>query len=89
MNDSSARFRFEGFFVLVGSCINEDAGLAHTFVTSGVENVSPHIFQRVILFIGFFKVLEDRLGVTKDSLSAQVKAHALYVFFLLNRLLIS
>lgn len=30
---------FEGFFVVVGNCINEDAGLAKVFVTPGAEEV--------------------------------------------------
>jgi hypothetical protein len=39
MTDSASRSGFEGFFVMVGNCINEDSGLAHVFATSGAENV--------------------------------------------------
>jgi hypothetical protein len=39
MADNASRSGFEGFFVMVGNCINEDGGLAHVSVTSGAENV--------------------------------------------------
>lgn len=39
MTDNASRSGFEGFFVMVGNCINEDSGLAHVFVTPGAMNV--------------------------------------------------
>lgn len=38
MADNAHRSGFEGFFVMVGNCINEDSGLGHVSVTPGAEN---------------------------------------------------
>lgn len=43
MTDGSTHHGFEGFFVIVGNCMNEDAGLARVFVTPGAEDV--HFFS--------------------------------------------
>lgn len=34
---------FEGFFVIVGNCVNEDGGLATVFTTPGAENVCHYL----------------------------------------------
>jgi len=38
MTDGSMQ-GFEGFFVIVGNCVNEDGGLAKVFTTPGAEDV--------------------------------------------------
>ena len=65
MADNARRSGFEGFFVLVGNCINEDSGLGHVSVTPGAENVSLSLLFTAIFIQYLFRCSKNALELTR------------------------